>query len=123
MVVAPPRVSDANKADQVLDERADKLVKLGTECGQKLSAKVKVAVLNGMMQKGLQDKVLDACAVNCDETTESEAGQLYTKIKVQMRNIAKARGRDGRTEANGSGPGGSVERVVRRLVRRVQRPR
>ena len=109
VVVAPPRVLDATKADQVLDEREDKLVKLGTEYGQELTAKVKVAVLNCMMQKGLQDKVLDACAVNWDETTESEAGQLYTKIKVQMRNIAKVRRGDGRTEADGSGPGGSVE--------------
>ena len=90
-VLAPPRVSQASKADQTLDEWEDKLVKLGTEYGQELTAKVKVAVLYGMMPKDLQEKVLDACAVNWDETTESEAKQLYTKIKAQLRNIAKAR--------------------------------
>ena len=90
-VLAPPRVPQANKADQTLDEWEDKLVKLGTEYGQELTAKVKVAVLYGMMPKDLQDKVLDECAVNWDETTESEAGRLYTKIKATLRNIAKAR--------------------------------
>ena len=67
------------------------MVKLGTEYGQELTAKMKVAVLYGMMPKDLQGKVSDECAVNCDETTESEAGRLYTKIKATLRNIAKAR--------------------------------
>ena len=84
-------VPQANKADQKLDEWEDKLVKLGTDYGQELTAKMKVAVLYGMMPKNLQDKVLDECAVNWDETTESEAGWLYTKIKATLRNIAKAR--------------------------------
>ena len=44
-----------------------------------------------MMPKDLQDKVLDEFAVNWDETTESEAGRLHTKIKATLRNIAKAR--------------------------------
>ena len=56
-----------------------------------LTAKVKVAVLYGMVPKDLQDKVSDECAVNWYETTEAEAGLLYTKIKAQLRNIAKAR--------------------------------
>ena len=43
-VLAPPRVPQANKADQTLDEWEDKLVKLGTEYGQELTAKMKVAV-------------------------------------------------------------------------------
>ena len=90
-VLGPPRVSQANKADQTLDEWKDKLVKLGAEYGQELTAKMKVAVLSGMMPKDLQDNVLDECAVNWDETTESEAGRLYTKIKATLRNIAKAR--------------------------------
>ena len=64
---------------------------MGTEYGQELTAKMKVAVLHGMMPKDLQDKVLDECAVNWDETTESGAGRLYTKIKATLRNIAKAR--------------------------------
>ena len=44
-----------------------------------------------MMPKDLQGKVSDERAVNWDETTESEAGRLYTKIKATLRNIAKAR--------------------------------
>ena len=69
----------------------DRLVKLGTEYGQELTAKGKTAVSYGMMPKELQDKVLDVCAVNWDETTESEIGRLCTKIKAQLRNITKAR--------------------------------
>ena len=59
-------VSQANKVDQTLDEWEDRLVKLGTEYGQELSAKVKTAVSYGMMPKDLQDKVFDICAVNWD---------------------------------------------------------
>ena len=80
--LAPPRVSHANKPDQTLDEWEDRLVKLETEYGRELTAKVKMPVLYGMVPKDSQDK---------DETTESEAGRLHTKIKAQLRNIAKAR--------------------------------
>ena len=90
-VLTPPRVTQAAKADQVLDEWEDKLVKLNVEYGQELSNKVKVAVLYAMMPKDLQEKVLDACAVNWDETTEGDAGKLYNKVKSQLRNLAKAR--------------------------------
>ena len=84
-------VSQANKLDQTLDQSEDRLVEWKTENGQEFTAKVKTAVSYGMMPKELQDKVLDVCAVNWDETTESEIGRLYTKIRVQLRNIAKAR--------------------------------
>ena len=55
-VLTPPKVSQAMKADHCLDEWEDKLVKLTTEYGQALTAKVKVAVLYGMMPKDLQEK-------------------------------------------------------------------
>ena len=90
-VLAPPRFPQANKADQTLDEWEDKLVMLGTEYGQELTAKVKVVVLKRYDAKGLAGQGLGWCAVNWDETTESEAGRLYTKIKATLRNIAKAR--------------------------------
>ena len=90
-VLTPPKVSQAMKADHCLDEWEDKLVKLTTEYGQALTAKVKVAVLYGMMPKDLQEKILDECAVNWDETSEGEAATLLTKIKANVRNVAKAR--------------------------------
>ena len=58
VVLAPSRVLPANKADQTLDDWEDKLVKLGMEYGQNLTAKMMVAVLYGMMPKDLQDKIL-----------------------------------------------------------------
>ena len=61
------------------------------EHGQILSAKMKVAVLYTMLPKDLQEKVLDECAVNWDETLEAEAGVLFTKIKGHIKNIAKSR--------------------------------
>ena len=109
-VLAPPRVSQATKADRTLEEWDDRLVNLGTEYGQELTAKVRVAVLHGMMSEDVQDKVLDACAVNWDETAESEAGRLHTKIKVQLWNI-QGKARYGRSEADGSGSSCRLERV------------
>ena len=90
-VLTPPKVTQAMKADHCLDEWEDKLVKLTTEYGQTLTAKVKVAVLYGMMPKDLQEKILDECAVNWDQTSEGEAATLLTKIKANVRNVAKAR--------------------------------
>ena len=96
--IGAPRVPQANK---------DKLVKLWPEFGQELTAKIKVAVWYGMLPKDLQDMVLDECPINWDETTEFEAGRLYTKIKA----------RDGRSENDGSGSRSRLERVARRLAR------
>ena len=110
----------ASQQGQILDEWTDKLVKLGTEYGQELTSKVKVAVLCGMMPKDLQDKDLDACAVNWDETTNSEGWPVVHEDQGLNAERRKGKAEDGRTEADGSGPGGRVERVVRRLVRRVQ---
>ena len=47
--------------------------------------------MSGMMPKDLQEKILDECAVNWDETSEGEAATLLTKIKANVRNVAKAR--------------------------------
>ena len=87
----PQRIATASKADAVVDEWEDKLVKLQTEYGQVLTSKMKVAVLYSMMPKDLQEKVLDACAVAWDGTSEADAGQLYEKVKAQIKNLAKAR--------------------------------
>ena len=83
--------TEGSTSDQTLDEWEDKLVKLGTEYDQELTAKMDVVVLYGMVLTDLQDKVLDECAVNWDDTKGSEAGRLYTKIKGTLRNIAKAK--------------------------------
>ena len=66
-------------------------MKLNIEYGQGLTAKVKAAVVYGMMPKDLQEKILDECAVNWDQTTETQAAELLTKIKSNVRNVAKAR--------------------------------
>ena len=87
----PQKIATASKADSVVDEWEDKLVKLQTEYGQVLTNKMKVAVLYSMMPKDLQEKVLDACAVAWDGTSETDAGQLYEKVKAQIKNLAKAR--------------------------------
>ena len=81
----------ASKADAVVDEREDKLVKLQTEYGEVLSSKMRVAVLYSMMPKGFQEKILDACAVAWDGISEAGAGGLSEKVKIQIKNVAKAR--------------------------------
>ena len=90
-VLAPGKIQQATKADHEVDSWEGRMAKLSTEYGQILSAKMKVAVLYTMLPKDLQEKVLDECAVNWDETPEAEAGVLFTKIKGHIKNIAKSR--------------------------------
>ena len=73
----PGKIQQATKADHEVDSWEDRMAKLSTEYGQILSAKMKVAVLYTMLLKDLQEKVLDECAVNWDETPEAEAGVLF----------------------------------------------
>ena len=56
-----------------------------------------------MMPKDLQHKVLDECAVNWDETTESKIGRLFTKMKAHVAEHRQGKARDGRSENDGSG--------------------
>ena len=44
-----------------------------------------------MMPKDFQEKVLDACAVAWDGTSEAGAGELYENVRIQIKNLAKAR--------------------------------
>ena len=90
-VLNPPKINQAVKADAILDEWEDKLTKLSTEYSQALTSKMKVAVLYSMLPKDMQEKVLDACTVAWDGTSEGDAGLLYQKVKAQVKNIAKAR--------------------------------
>ena len=87
----PQRITMASKADAVVDEWEDKFVKLQTEYGEVLSSKMKVAVLYSMMPEDFQEKILDACAFAWDGTSEAGAGELHEKVKIQIKNLAKAR--------------------------------
>ena len=98
--LAPPSVSQANKADQALDEWEDRLVKLGTEYGQEVKA----------------------CAMNWDEATESEAGRVVHEDQGPVAEHRQGKARDGRSEADGSGSSCKSKRVTQRLVRRAQPP-
>ena len=90
-VLNPVKITNAAKADAMLDDWDDKLTKLKTEYSQDLTNKMKVAVLYSMLPKDLQEKVLDACSVAWDGTSEGDAGELYAKVKSQVKNVAKAR--------------------------------
>ena len=100
----PTKVSQVSKADQALDEWEDKLAKLDAEYNQELTHKMKVAVMFSMVPKELQEKVLDACAVAWDGTSEAQCKDLYTKVKLQLKNIAKGSSRIHGAEANGGRP-------------------
>ena len=90
-VLSPGKIHQATKADNEIEQWEDRMVKLSSEYGQELSAKMKVAVLYSMLPKDLQERVIDECAVNWDETPEHVAGALFTKVKGQIKNIAKSR--------------------------------
>ena len=89
--INPTKITDARKADVAIEMWDDKLVKLSTEYGEKLSDKLKVAVLYGMLPKDLQERALDKCAINWDQTREGDATTILTKIKEEVKNIAKSR--------------------------------
>jgi hypothetical protein len=90
-VLNPAKITDARKADVAIEMWDDKLVKLSTEYGERLSDKLKVAVLYGMLPKDLQERALDKCAINWDQTKESDATTILTKIKEEVKNVAKSR--------------------------------
>ena len=90
-VLNPAKISDARKADVAIEMWDDKLVKLSTEYGEKLSDKLKLAVLYGMLPKDLQERALDKCAINWDQTKEEDATTILTKIKEEVKNVAKSR--------------------------------
>ena len=87
----PGKITNAPKADSMIDAWEDKMAKLSAEYGEVISAKMKVAVLYAMLPKDLQERVLDKCAVNWDGAKESEAAVIYGKVKEEAKNIAKSR--------------------------------
>ena len=68
--ISPARVTQATRADHALDEWEHKLAKLHTEYGQRLTSKMKVAVMYAMMPRDLQERITDACAVSWDQTSD-----------------------------------------------------
>jgi hypothetical protein len=90
-VLAPGKIACGAKADQAIEVWEDKMSKLSTEYGEQLSAKMKVAVLYGMLPKDLQERVLDKCAVNWDGMKETDALIIYNKVREEVKNIAKSR--------------------------------
>ena len=89
-VLSPPKVSSAAKADACVEQWEDKMAKLDAEYSQTLTAKMKVAVMYSMLPRDMQDRLLDRCAVGWDKSNEAEAAKLFTSLKVEIKNIAKA---------------------------------
>ena len=87
----PPKVNDPKKVDTAIDIWEDKLAKLSVEYGETLSNKVKVATLYGMLPKDLQERVLDRCAISWDKANEQDAAAILTRLKEEVKNIAKSR--------------------------------
>ena len=90
-VLNPAKIMDAKKADVAIDVWEDKIAKLSIEYGETVTHKVKVAVLYSMLPKDLQEKVLDKCAVSWDRAKEADAMTIFSKIKEEVKNIAKSR--------------------------------
>ncbi len=64
---------------------------MDVEYGETLTSKMKVAVLHKMLPKDLQEKVLDKCAVSWDKAKETDAAEIYSRVKDEVKNIAKFR--------------------------------
>ena len=50
-----------------------------------------MAVLNAMLPKDLQAKVLDKCAVIWDKAKEQEAALIFSMAKEEVKNVAMSR--------------------------------
>ena len=83
-VLNPGKITNAPKADSMIDIWEDKMAKLSAEYGEVISAKMKVAVLYAMLPKDLQERVVDG-------SKESEAAAICGKVKEEVNNVAKSR--------------------------------
>ena len=50
-----------------------------------------MAVLYAVLSKDLQEKVLDKCAVSWDKAKEQEASLIFSRVKEEVKNVAKSR--------------------------------
>jgi hypothetical protein len=75
LVLNPGKIANGTKADYAIDVWEDRMAKLHAEYGEQVSAKMKVAVLYGMLPKDLQERVLDKCAVIWDGAKEADEVQ------------------------------------------------
>ena len=89
--VSPAKIAQGTRENVAIDSWEHHLSKLSAEYGEVISSKMKVAVLYTMLPKDLQERVLDKCAINWDGANEQEAALIYTKVKEDVKNIAKSR--------------------------------
>ena len=87
----PQKITDAKKADVAIETWEDKLAKLQAEYGENLTYKLRLAVMYSMLPKDLQERVLDKCAISWDGTKEQEAMMIFSKIREEVKNVAKSR--------------------------------
>ena len=52
---------------------------------------MKMTELYEMLPTDLQEKVLDKCVVNWDKTKEQEAALIFSRVKEEVKNVAKSR--------------------------------
>ena len=90
-VVNPSRITDPKKADLAIEIWEGLSGKLDSEYGKTLSSKMQMAVLYAMLPKDLQEKVLDKCAVSWDKAKEQEAALIFSRVKEEVKNVAKSR--------------------------------
>jgi hypothetical protein len=90
-VMNPPKIADAKRADTAIEMWEDRMKKLDVEYGETFTSKMKVAVLYNTLPKDLQEKVLDKCAVSWDRGKETDAAAIYSRVKEEVKNIAKSR--------------------------------
>ena len=90
-VLNPWKITNAAKADFAIDAWEDNLAKLAREYGEVVSAKMRVAVLYSILPKDLQGLVLDKCVVSWEGAREEDAKLIFTKIRDEVKNVAKSR--------------------------------
>ena len=87
----PPKIVDVRTLDAQVEEWEAKLDRLSVEYGEAVSAKVRLAILYGMLPREIQEKVLDRCRIQWSSLRETDVSNTVLSVLEEVKEIAKSR--------------------------------
>ena len=86
-----PKIVDVKTLDAQVEEWEAKLDRLSVEYGEAVSAKVRLAILYGMLPREIQEKVLDRCRIQWSSLRETDVANTVQSVLEEVKEIAKSR--------------------------------
>ena len=87
----PPKIVDVRILDAQVEEWEARLDRLSVEYGEAVSAKVRLAILYGMLPREIQEKVLDRCRIQWSSLRETDVATTVQSVLEEVKEIAKSR--------------------------------